>query len=147
MLLEANDLDMDGSCLHGFFCFCLRLTVWVGCRDRHQWIRLPFTPSRLSHLSQSFNYDHEEIFELVNIFKWKLNWKFLELVKYYNFVLGRLSIRGRWKIKKNQNLRTWNILLGPQMISNKKIINFVDPIEIYNFDIKFVYIRLCLKKS
>jgi hypothetical protein len=33
------------------------------------------------------------------------------------------------------------------MILNKKVINFVDPVEIYNFDIKLVYIQFYLKKS
>ena len=34
------------------------------------------------------------------------------------------------------------------MVSNEKVINYkvVDLIEIYNFDIKFVFIRLYLKK-
>jgi hypothetical protein len=34
------------------------------------------------------------------------------------------------------------------MISNKKFINYkvLDLIEVYNFDIKFVFIRLYLKK-
>jgi len=34
------------------------------------------------------------------------------------------------------------------MVSNEKVINYkvVDCIEIYNFDIKFVFIKLSLKK-
>jgi hypothetical protein len=45
------------------------------------------------------------------------------------------------------NLSTSKGILGPQMVSNKKVINYkgVDHVKIYNFDIKFVFIQLNLK--
>ena len=76
-----------------------------------------------------------------------INYKFVVLIKIYNFDFGCFAIRGRLKKFEFQNIKTSARLLEPQMILNEKLINYkvVVLIEIYNFGFGRFSIQGCLK--
>jgi hypothetical protein len=127
MLLESKDLDMDGYIMHmhGLFYFHLRLTVWVRIGIDGLGFHSPPPPS--SRLSQSFNYDQEE-----NIWATKhVQMKIFRTCQILQLCLMSSLHPRSLKNKKNQNLRTWNIIFVPQMISNKNVLNnkVVEPLR------------------
>ena len=75
-----------------------------------------------------------------------VNYEIVYLIEIYNYEIWRsffhLGSFVQFKKIEFQNLSASNRILGPYMVSNKKVINYkvVDCVEIYNFDVKFVFI-------
>ena len=75
-----------------------------------------------------------------------VNYKVVYLIEIYNFEIRRsffhLGSFVQFEKIEFQNLSASNRIMGPYMVSNEKVINYkvVDCVEIYNFDIKFVFI-------